>query len=373
MREFMLKPTVYQYDKAKEFAAQFQVGEGDLLITNRYIYEPYFGELNLKCDVVYQEEYGVGEPTDDMAEAMYQDLTRNGKRYKRIIAVGGGTVLDLAKIFVLKNVYPVNDLYDGKLEIKKDKELVLVPTTCGTGSEVTNISILALNQKGTKKGLALEEMYADSAVLIPELLEGLPFRFFAASSIDALVHAVESILSPKGNETTRLFGYRAISILLEGFQEIAAEGQQAVKALLGKFLLASNYAGIAFGNAGCAAVHALSYPLGAKYHVPHGESNYAMFTGVMKTYMEIRSDGEIQTLNRYMAGILKCDEAQVYEKLEELLNHLLLKKPLHEYGMTEDDLWEFTDSVLVNQTRLLANNFVPLDRECIFNIYKELF
>lgn len=74
-----------------------------------------------------------------------------------------------------------------------------------------------------------------------------------------------------------------------------------------------------------------------------------------------------------MAGILKCDEAQVYEKLEELLNHLLLKKPLHEYGMTEDDLWEFTDSVLVNQTRLLANNFVPLDRECIFNIYKELF
>lgn len=373
MKQLMIKPAIYKFNKAEEFAGEFQVGEGDLIITNQYIYEPYFGSLNLKCDVLYQEKYGAGEPSDDMAEAMYRDMARDGKKYRRIIAVGGGTVIDISKLFALKNVSPINDLYDGKLEFAKDKELVLVPTTCGTGSEVTNIAILALNQKGTKKGLAVDEMYADSAVLIPELLESLPFRFFATSSIDALVHAVESSLSPKGNEITRLFGYKAIEIILKGYQEIAAKGEEAGKPLLGEFLLASNFAGISFGNAGCAAVHALSYPMGAKYHVAHGESNYAMFTGVMKNYMEIRSDGEIEKLNRHIAGILDCGEGQVYEKLEKLLDHLLQKKALHEYGVTQKDLAEFTDSVLENQGRLLANNFVPLDRDRIYKIYRELF
>jgi hypothetical protein len=228
-------------------------------------------------------------------------------------------------------------------------------------------------KKGTKKGLAVDEMYADHAVLVPELLKGLPFKFFATSSIDALVHAVESSLSPKGNEITRMFGYKAIDMILNGYKKIAAEGQDARIPLLGDFLAASTYAGIAFGNAGCAAVHATSYPLGAKYHVAHGESNYAMFTGVMNKYMSIRSDGEIAKLNAYIAGILGCDVANVYEELEKLLNHILPKKALHEYGVTEQDLEEFTDSVLENQQRLLANNFVPLSREQILEIYKVLY
>ena len=250
---------------------------------------------------------------------------------------------------------------------------MLVPTTCGTGSEVTNIAILALNSRGTKKGLAVDEMYGDSAVLIPELLTGLPFRFFATSSIDALVHAVESSLSPKGNEYTRMFGYKAIDMILHGYMEIRDKGPDARIPLLDRFLVASNYAGIAFGNAGCAAVHVLRYPLGATYHVAHGESNYAMFTGVMKNYMEIKQDGEIAKLNSFIADILGCDVENVYESLENLLNILIPKKALHEYGVTEEDLVEFTDSVMTNQGRLMANNFVELDRDRVYKIYKELY
>ena len=152
MKQLMIKPTIYKYETADAFVREFNIGKGDLVITNAYIYQPYFGKLNLECDVLYQEKYGAGEPSDDMAEAMYADMKGS---YKRIIAIGGGTVIDISKLFVLKNVSPVDDLYDGKLEIVKDKELVLVPTTCGTGSEVTNIAILALNKKGTKKGLAV--------------------------------------------------------------------------------------------------------------------------------------------------------------------------------------------------------------------------
>ncbi len=323
MKQFMVKPELFRYETAKTFAEEFQIGQDDLVITNEYIYQPYFGGLSLECEVIFQERYGAGEPSDDMAEAIYRDIKGNPKR---IIAIGGGTVIDISKLFVLKNVSPILDLYDGKLSIEKDKELILVPTTCGTGSEVTNIAILALNSRGTKKGLAVDEMYADKAVLIPELLKGLPFRFFATSSIDALIHAVESSLSPKGNGYTRMFGYKAIEMILNGYKEIRDNGPEARMPLLEDFLVASNYAGIAFGNAGCAAVHALSYPLGATYHVAHGEANYAMFTGVMKNYMELKTDGEIAKLNAFIAGILNCDVKDVFEELESLLNVLIPKK-----------------------------------------------
>lgn len=370
MKELSVRPEIYKYDSAKEFAEAFRLQKGDLILTNEYIYRPHFGALNLECDVICQENYGAGEPTDEMAEAILKDIKGEPKR---IIAVGGGTVLDLAKLFALKQVSPVLDLYDGKLPIEKNKELILVPTTCGTGSEVTNIAILALISRGTKKGLAVDEMYADAAVLIPELLSGLPFGVFSASSIDALVHAVESTLSPKANATTRMFGYRAIEMILKGYLEIAEMGPGARLMLLDDFLTASNYAGIAFGNAGCAAVHALSYPLGAVYHVPHGESNYAMFTGVLKNYMELRPEGELLKLNRFIADLIGCPISDVYDETEKLLNVLLPKKPLHAYGMKETEIEQFTDSVLENQQRLLVNNFAKFDRDRILKIYRELF
>ncbi len=370
MKELSVRPEIYKYDSAKEFAEAFRLQKGDLILTNEYIYRPHFGALDLECDVICQENYGAGEPTDEMAEAILKDIKGEPKR---IIAIGGGTVLDLAKLFALKQVSPVLDLYDGKLPIEKNKKLILVPTTCGTGSEVTNIAILALISRGTKKGLAVDEMYADAAVLIPELLSGLPFGVFAASSIDALVHAVESSLSPKANATTRMFGYRAIEMILKGYLEIAEKGPGARLMLLDDFLTASNYAGIAFGNAGCAAVHALSYPLGAVYHVPHGESNYAMFTGVLKNYMELRPEGELLKLNRFIADLIGCPISDVYDETEKLLNVLLPKKPLHAYGMKETEIEQFTDSVLENQQRLLVNNFAKFDRDRILKIYRELF
>ncbi len=370
MKQLVIRPTIYKYKTCRDFVRDFNVGNGDLLITNQYIYEPFLGDMDLECDVIFQEKYGTGEPSDEMAEHILADLKGTPKR---IIAIGGGTILDIAKIFALKKNRPVEDLVEGRIEKVKDKELILVPSTCGTGSEVTNVAVFALNRKGTKKGIAADELYADAAVLIPELLNSLPFGVFAASSIDALIHAVESSLSPKGNDFTRLFGYRAIEIILNGYLRIRDLGKEARVDDLEAYLLASDYAGIAFGNAGTAAVHALSYPLGAAYHVAHGESTYAMFTGVMKNYLEIRSDGEIAKMMTFIADIIDCDEACVFEKLEELLNCILPKKRLRDYGVTEEDLEIFADSVMANQGRLMANNFVELDRDRVYKIYRELY
>lgn len=120
-------------------------------------------------------------------------------------------------------------------------------------------------------------------------------------------------------------------------------------------------------------MHALSYQLGGKYHVPHGESNYAMFTGVLRNYMEIKPEGEILKMNQFIADILGCDVADVYDALETLINKLLPKRALHEYGVTEQDLPEFADRVIKTQERLMKNCFVPLDYDRVLKIFKELY
>ena len=370
MQELMVKPTLLRFETCKEMADALLIDDNDVMLTNRYLYEPFFSKLHLPCHVVYQEEYGAGEPSDEMAEAIYADLPHAAKR---IIAVGGGTIIDLAKFFSLRTAVPILDLYDGKIVPAKGRELIIVPTTCGTGSEVTNVAVLALQSRQTKKGLATDAFYADCAVLVPELLRTLPYRVFATSSIDALVHAVESALSPKASTTTKFFSYRAIEMIIQGYLQIRDHGRDARIPLLADFLLASTYAGIAFGNAGCAAVHAMSYPLGATYHVPHGESNYAMFTGVMKHYMNIKSDGEIAVLNAFIAALLTVSPGNVYEALADLLDRVLPRKPLREYGVTEADLQIFTDAVVNDQKRLTDNNFVPFTRDEYYTIYKELF
>lgn len=371
MKQIVFKPELHKFDTCAAFAKEFRLGKGDLILTNQYIYEPFFSVLGLDVAAIYQEQYGTGEPTDVMVDAIIADAVKTG--YKRVIAIGGGTIIDIAKILAVTDGGPVDALYDNVPGLQKRYELILLPTTCGTGSEVTSISIINRTRIGTKMGLASDAMFADYAVLIPELLQKLPFPVFATSSIDALVHAVESSLSPKATPYTKLFGYKAIEMIIRGYQTLVREGRGRLPDLLEDFLIASNYAGLAFGTAGCAAVHAMSYPLGGTYHVAHGESNYAMFTGVLKNYMEIRSDGEIAALNRYLADLLGCEVRDVYDKLEELLNQMLPKKALHEYGVTQDDIEIFTQAVLTTQGRLMANNFVPLDADRLRKIYKELY
>lgn len=371
MKELTIRPDIYTFDTCKEFLENFKIGKEDLVITSEHTYVSYFEKYNLYTNVIFIRKYGSGEPSDEMVEAIYRDT--KDIPYKRVIAIGGGSVLDVSKLFALKTISPVVDLFDHKLEFIKDKELILIPTTCGTGSEVTNISILELKSRHTKLGLAVDEIYADFAVMIPELLEDLPFKFFATSSIDALIHAIESAVSPKATSYTEMFSYKAMEMILEGYKEIAKNGPEARIPLLKEFLLASNYAGIAFGNAGCGAVHAMSYPLGANYHVAHGEANYQMFIGVFKTYQRLKPTGKITKLNRFLADILNCKEDEVYDKIEELLNVLIPKKQLREYGLKEEDVREFTEAVMTKQGRLMANNYVELSEETVYEIYKLLY
>ena len=145
-------------------------------------------------------------------------------------------------------------------------------------------------------------------------------------------------------------------------------------------LLASNYAGIAFGNAGCGAVHALSYPIGGQLHVAHGEANYQFFVPIFRRYAMKKPGGAIAHLNTVLAAELGLDSGlilrkanAVYDSLSVLLAQLLSRRPLREFGMQEEDIESFADNVILTQQRLLNNNYVAFSRDEIRDIYKELY
>lgn len=373
MKQLSIKPTIHKFATARDFAQEFHLSKGDVIITNTYIWEPFFGELGLDCDVVFQEKYGTGEPSDVMVDALVKDLP---SAPRRVIGIGGGTVLDISKVCALKQTSPLVDLVDGKIPVTKGADLVLVPTTCGTGSEVTNVAVFSLTERNTKKGLADDACYASDAVLIPELLSGLPDYVFATSSIDALTHAIESALSPIASELTRMFSFKACEMILRSYLRVAAEGSGAKKQVVGDLVSAALYAGIAFGNAGCGCVHAMAYPLGGTFHVAHGETNAALLTSVLRYYAAHDSGSEESMLGQvfgFIADILGCDVHEVPDKLDELLNVILPKRRLHEYGMTEDMIEPWAASVVNEQQRLLRNSYLPMNQASVAEIYRSTF
>ena len=374
MQALKLKPVIHYFDTFKDFNDEFKLGKGDILVTNEWMYKPYVEGLGIDMPVIFQEKYGQGEPTDEMMDAMKAEMDKYD--YNRIIAFGGGTIVDCCKVLACDIPDKVADLYTGKVAPKRVKELLVVPTTCGTGSEVTNVAVASLPALNLKKGIADEETFADIAILIPESLQGLPDYVFATSSIDALVHASESFLSPKASPFTEILSLKAIEMIMNGYKKIVERGGNTKENradLLKDFLIASNYSGIAFGNAGCAAVHAMAYAHGAAFHIAHGESNFQGFTEVFKVYNQKNPDGKIAEMNKIFADILGCDVADVYDKLDEFLGQILRKKPLREYGMTEDQAVEFAKSTVANQQRLLGNNYVELSEEEIADIFRRMY
>lgn len=373
MKAFQIKPAIAEYTDFGTMAKELHLGARDLILTNEYIYNPTIAALHLGCHTCFQEKYGAGEPTDGMVDAILDDL--RGKEYDRIIAVGGGTVIDIAKVLtVARPKDRVDDLYDHMASLQKEHPLIIVPTTCGTGSEVTNISIINRTTKGVKVGLVSPAMFADEAALIPELLQSLPYPVFATSSIDAMVHAVESYLSPNACAISELFSEKALQLILRSWKKAVASGSQdGWKQNALEFLRASNFAGIAFGYAGCAAVHAMAYPLGGVHHIPHGQANQLMFADVMRKYQEKRPIGKLNQLEDLLAAELDVEPVFALETLYALMDEVLKKDPLREHGVTAEELPDFAHNVIETQQRLLGNNYVELTEDDILSIYRAAF
>lgn len=377
MLALKIKPEIHYFETVKEFNDEFQIGENDFVLTNEWLYDPFIKPLGINPKVIFQEKYGMGEPSDKMIDGISKEMKSLGD-IKRIFAFGGGSTIDICKVLALKLPEKSEDVFMERVDKVKEKELIIIPTTCGTGSEVTNVAVASLDDLGIKKGIASEETFGDKAVLIPETMKTLPYKVFSTSSVDALIHSVESYLSPKASPLTEMFSIESIKLILNGYKKIASAGDSeeqrkpAIQDNIKDFVLGSNYGGIAFGNAGCGAVHALSYSIGGAFHVPHGEANYQFFTEVMKTYNSKKPDGKIKNLTNIIGDILGVSD-NVYEELDAFLGKLIEKKKLSSYGMTEAQIDEFTKSTVENQQRLLGNNYVPLSDDDLKDIFKALY
>lgn len=275
-----------------------------------------------------------------------------------VIGLGGGSSMDVAKLAAvlanseqaLGDIYGIGKVEGGRLA------LVQVPTTAGTGSEVTNIAIVTTGET-TKMGVVAPQLYADLAVLDASLTLGLPPAATAATGIDAMVHAIEAYTTKhKKNPMSDLLACKALSLLSENIRTSCFDGNnlEARQAML----LGACLAGQAFSNAPVAAVHALAYPIGGIFHVPHGLSNALVLPHVLSYNMPDAAHLYAELAAIVVPKARGSDEARTFAFIgatQQIAGDTGIATRLGQVGIGERDLDRLaTDAML--QTRLLGNN-----------------
>jgi alcohol dehydrogenase class IV len=314
------------------------------------------------------------EPTCDEAQEVIERFKESGADF--ITAVGGGSVMDIAKLasILATEQYAVRDLLENPSLGKKYVKTLMIPTTAGTGSEATPNSIVAVPEKELKVGIVNTAMIADYVILDGRMIKTLPRKIAASTGVDALAHAIECFTSKKSNLFSDTFALTALEMILNNIEE-ACDNPDAMDAK-NAMLIASFYAGIAITSSGTTAVHALSYPLGGKYHIPHGVANAMMLVPVMKfnepecrekfalAYDRVvKSEGTANTIEEKSAWIIN--------RLDSIVKHLNIPTSLKDYGVGNEDL-EGLVTAGMNVQRLLVNNMREVTPEDARKLYLDI-
>ena len=319
---------------------------------------------------VYDEV--LADPPSQVIEAAAARARAEGTEL--VLSIGGGSALDTAKLvaYLARSDETLDDIYGVGLAKGERLPLILVPTTAGTGSEVTPISIVT-TPTSEKKGVVSPKLLPDWAVLDPALTTGLPAHVTAATGIDAMVHAIEAYTSRhKKNPISDQLARQALTLLAANVSTACREpGNIEARA---NMLLGSMLAGMAFANAPVAAVHALAYPIGALFHVPHGLSNALVLMGVVRFNLPQAETlyGELAPLIEPAASGLTANEAarRFVEALESICRDCEVPATLAEVGIAEADLPRLATDAM-KQTRLLVNNPREVTYDDAFAIYAE--
>lgn len=315
------------------------------------------------------------EPDYHQAQHMVDAFKVTGADF--IIAVGGGSVMDVAKLasILATDEYTVKDLLDNPLLAKKQVPSLMIPTTAGTGSEATPNSIVAVPEKELKVGIVNPEMIADFVILDGRLIKNLPMKIAAATGVDALCHAIECFTSTKANPFSNTFALEALDLIMNNIIE-ACTNSDAMDAK-NKMLLGSFYAGVAITASGTTAVHALSYPLGGKYHIAHGVSNAILLMPVMRFNEPVIKERLALAYDRVVhqptENLTTVDEKANYmiEKMGEIVKTLEIPTSLETFNVPKDDLDVLVEAGM-QVTRLLVNNMREVTPEDARKIYLEV-
>lgn len=294
-----------------------------------------------------------------------------------VLGLGGGSSMDVAKLaaVLIGSDQPLAGLYGiGKVSGTR-LPLVQVPTTAGTGSEVTNITILTTGAD-TKMGVVSDQLYADRVLLDGALTLGLPALHTAATGIDAMVHAIEAYTSRhKKNPVSDMAAREALRLLAANLVTACHNGQD--RGAREAMLLGAMLAGQAFANAPVAAVHALAYPLGGRYHVPHGLSNALMLEPVLEFNMAVAAPLYAELADCIGAdcppGASMATRATAFvARMVALMDASGAPRRLRDVGVAEDMLAQLAEDAML-QTRLLGNNPVALDEAAALALYRRAF
>ncbi|QFY73553.1 alcohol dehydrogenase [Priestia megaterium] len=325
-------------------------------------------EVDVYADTTPEPPLALGEKLVSYAKSRKFDL---------VIGVGGGSALDLAKLTAVLAVHDgaVEEYLNltGRKQIsKKGLPKILIPTTSGTGSEVTNISVLSL--ESTKDVVTHDYLLADAAIVDPELTLSVPPKVTAATGVDALTHAVEAYISVNANPATDALALKAIRMISSSLRAAVEDGKD--KEARTQMSYGSYLAGLAFFNAGVAGVHALAYPLGGQFHISHGESNAVLLPYVMG-YIRSSCVTKMRDIFEALGGnatSLSTEEAsyQCVKHLQSLIKDVGIPQTLRRFDIPESALQKLTEDG-VQQKRILARSPLPLHEKDIRAIYQSAY
>jgi alcohol dehydrogenase len=318
--------------------------------------------VNIYSDVV-------ADPPEAVVLAAVEEARKS--EVDLVVGLGGGSSMDVAKLIAvlagsnqdLKSMYGIGNVKGGRLP------LIQIPTTAGTGSEVTPISIVTTGAT-TKMGIVSPQLYADVAILDAELTVGLPPKVTAATGIDAMVHAIEAYTTKhKKNPFSDMLARQALSLLSGNIIAACEDGKNL--AVRQAMLLGATLAGQSFANAPCAAVHALAYPIGGIFHVPHGLSNSLVLPHVLRFNAPNAAPLYAELAEIVAPGATGSAEARtqaLIDRMDEIARRTGIETRLRQVGVAEADLDRLADDAML-QTRLLTNNPREVTRDAARAIY----
>ena len=357
-----------------------KLGPNILFITDKGLMtlnltEPMLNELNKYSSIV---EVFQDVEADPSIKTLLNSI-EVGKKINAtgVIGFGGGSSMDVAKLtsLILGSNEDIEETWGVSNAKGPRLPLVLIPTTAGTGSEVTPISIITVGEE-EKKGVSSPIILPDIAILDPDLTIGLPAHTTAATGIDAMVHAIEGYTSSNKNNNpiSKMLAIEALKLLSGSIEKAVFDGSN-IKAR-GNMLIGAMLAGKAFANSPVAAVHALAYPIGGTFHVSHGLSNSLVLPYVLRfNSVDTKTTNNYAELAPFVFPDIDTEKGnqavckEFMDRLEDLSQKIGLPQKLREVNIPKEACKKMASDAM-KQTRLLVNNPREVTENDALNIYE---
>ncbi|MCI2061537.1 MAG: iron-containing alcohol dehydrogenase [Eubacteriaceae bacterium] len=381
MRELCFLPEIQRFDSFGEFVRAHRAGDRDIILTDNSSLQNFRAEVPPGAAVVCIEKYGEGKVTDTGFEALRHDASKMW--FDRVIAIGGGVCIDMAKMLCAAGEIRLDEIPDtDHFPFSHNKELIAIPTTCGSGSEAAESAVICRSGNGSKIWFTDHALRADYAVMIPSLLYSLPEAEFAGGCIDALIYAVESFSNMlQSTKSSRMLAEKALEIILLVFEHLCAEGMNARIKYIYFMQLASLYAGAAASIAPPSASHALGNQLMEKIDIPHAEACLSFLDAVLKKYLRditgerVTEDqaavwGDLMVIMAKGMDIEGADDEEIIESLNDLLNCIYRRSRSGERGLTKKECIRLGTDCWEQQQKLLSCSFSPFSKKELTAIYQ---